>query len=411
MGSIQAVASYQATDQTGSYSKPLIRVLHFISEPRSWHFFDGQPQFLGKNGFEFIAVSSPGPLLDRFAETNGVSSYSVPIVRNISPVRDVVTVVRLLKVLRKVRPQILHAHFSKPGIAGMVAGSLARVPVRIYHNHGMALSSARGWKRFLLWAVERVSCALAHRVIFVAPSVLDDAVRKRVCPAAKAVSILSANGLDIAGRFNRKLHGAQCRIEQRQSFNIPPDAFVVGFVGRILKIKGIDELVRAWQLLEREEPRLHLLLVGAYDPRAPISAWAEEVIHTESRIHLAGFMQEPATAYTAMDVVALPSYHEGLGYSLVEAAAMEIPVIGTRIPGEVDALVEGVNGLLVEPGNPEQLAAAIRTYLQNPAIAQAHGKSGREFVKAQFQRPVVWDRIRGEYQRLLATRLHGRRFA
>jgi glycosyltransferase involved in cell wall biosynthesis len=122
-------------------------------------------------------------------------------------------------------------------------------------------------------------------------------------------------------------------------------------------------------------------------------------------------MQEPATAYTAMDVVALPSYHEGLGYSLVEAAAMEIPVIGTRIPGEVDALVEGVNGLLVEPGNPEQLAAAIRTYLQNPAIAQAHGKSGREFVKAQFQRPAVWDRIRGEYQRLLATRLHGRRFA
>ena len=398
------------TDRPHSKEPRPLRVLHFISEPRSWHFFDGQPEFLRRLGWEFIGVSSPGPLLEQFADANRVSVYPVKVVRDLSFWSDIVSLVRLCQVLRRARPDILHAHFSKPGIIGMIAGFVSRVPVRIYHNHGMALSSARGRRRLLLWAVERLSCTLAHRVIYVAPSVLRDAIGMRVCDPRKAEVIFSANGLDSSTRFARQLFAPGSREQERRRLHIPNDAFVVGFVGRILNIKGIDELVRAWELLSPTEPRLHLLFVGESDPRAPISARAESVMHSASKIHLAGFIEDPAVAYLAMDVVALPSYHEGLGYSLLEAAAMELPVIGTRIPGIVDAVLDGTTGILVNPGDPDELAAAILTYMHYPCLAETHGRAGRDFVVGSFQRSDVWERIRHLYSQLMSERKPRRRF-
>jgi glycosyltransferase involved in cell wall biosynthesis len=387
-----------------------IRVMHFISDPRSWHFSNGQPQFLRSIGYNFIGVSAPGPLLQRFAEVNGVTVYSVPVARKFAILSDLVSTFCLLRVLRKVRPDILHAHFSKPGIIGMVAGFLGGVPIRIYHNHGMALSSERGWKRLILWVVERVSCSLAHRVVYVAPSVLNDALRMRLCCARKAEAVLSANGLETDTRFSKDLYGPDCRKQLRSALHIPPEAFVVGFVGRILKIKGIEELVRAWQILAPAHPLLHLLIVGEADPRAPVSELTKLIMKTEPRIHLAGFVEEPAPMYLAMDVLALPSYHEGLGYSLLEAAAMELPVIGTRIPGIVDAVQENDSGLLVKPRNPEQLADAIRTYIEKPALAFAHGRAGRTFVAHHFRRSTVWHSILRIYDQLIVERLPSRTY-
>ena len=405
MASTLVVEQFSKVDRLGSKTKRAIRVMHFISEPRSWHFFSGQPQVLRDAGYEFIAVSTPGPLLDQFAERNGVTVYPVSVTRKLSVLSDIVSVIQLFRVLRRVRPDILHAHFTKPGLIGMVAGFLAHVPVRIYHNHGMALSSARGWKRWILWAAERTSCLLAHRVIYVAPSVRRDALSKRVCRAGKAKTILSANGLDTETRFARHLYDSGCRRRERRRLQIPPEAFVVGYVGRILRIKGIEELVRAWELLAPTEPRLHLLLIGEHDPRDPVSAAVEATMRSESRIHLAGFVGEPATEYLAMDVLALPSYHEGLGYSLLEASAMELPVIGTRIPGIVDAVQENISGLLIDPKNPEQLADAIRAYMNDPALASEHGEAGRRFIVDRFRRIDVWNSLRQTYEQLIADRL------
>jgi glycosyltransferase involved in cell wall biosynthesis len=388
--------------------KRYVKVLHLIAEPRSWQFFDGQPANFRAHGVEVHAASSPGALLQRFGSVNHVAVHPVSIERRISVLKDIVSVWRLFRILLKVRPDILHAHFSKPGIIGMVAGFLARTPVRIYHNHGMALSSARGWKRAILWPVEKVTCTLAHRVIYVAPSVLSDAAKLHVCRSPKAAAILSANGLDFSKRFTRQLYDRPFRERGRERLGIPADAFVVGYVGRILKIKGIDDLVRAWQSLSIAHPTLHLVFVGEFDQREPISPWAEDTIRSEPRIHLTGFVDEPATVYPIMDLVVLPSYHEGLGYSLLEAAAMELPVIGTRIPGIVDAVRENINGLLVDPGRPHELANAIRNYMCDPALAAAHGRAGRDFVVRQFQRAAVWERILETYQQQLEARLEHR---
>jgi glycosyltransferase involved in cell wall biosynthesis len=400
----QATLLCLKADAAGTVREKQVKILHVIAEPRSWQFFDGQAAYFRAHGFEVHAASSPGPLLRKFGEVNHVEVHPVPIERRISLLKDIVSVWRLVQILRDVRPELLHAHFSKSGIIGMVAGFLARTPVRIYHNHGMALSSARGWKRAILWAVETLTCLLAHRVIYVAPSVLADAAKLHVCNSPKALAILSANGLDYSERFSRLLYGRSFWKQGRERLGIPADAFVVGYVGRILKIKGIDDLIRAWQALSTAHSTLHLVFVGEFDRRDPISSWAEDMIRSDSRIHLTGFVEEPAAVYPIMDLLVLPSYHEGLGYSLLEAAAMELPVIGTRIPGIVDALQENINGLLVPTGCPAELAGAIGKYMRDPALAAAHGRAGRDFVVSRFQRSAVWESILEIYQQQLDAR-------
>ena len=133
----------------------------------------------------------------------------MPIERGLSLFSDLVSVWRLLKVLRRIQPDILHAHFSKPGIIGMIAGTLARTPIRIYHNHGMALTSARGWRWLVLWIVMCFSCSLAHRVAYVSASVLADAERLGVCRPGKGRVIRSANGLESTTDFAAPL---RCRL-------------------------------------------------------------------------------------------------------------------------------------------------------------------------------------------------------
>jgi glycosyltransferase involved in cell wall biosynthesis len=128
-------------------------------------------------------------------------------------------------------------------------------------------------------------------------------------------------------------------------------------------------------------------------------------ISSEPRIHRAGFVKDIEAVYPAMDVLALPSYHEGLPYSVLEGAAMELPVIGTRISGIVDVVRDGISGVLVEPGQPGQLAAAILNYMYDPQLADAHGKAGRAFVTEKFQRSAVWESILQTYDQLLNRRL------
>ena len=131
MTSTQPRVSVQTASGEGVSPKGPIKLLHFISEGRSWHFFDGQAEYFRAHGFEFHAASSPGPLLEEFGRINKVPVHPVPVDRGFAVWNDLIAVVRLFRILKEVRPHILHAHFSKPGIIGMVAGFLARTPIRI----------------------------------------------------------------------------------------------------------------------------------------------------------------------------------------------------------------------------------------------------------------------------------------
>lgn len=378
-----------------------ITLLHVMTVPQSLGFLRGQVVFMKQRGFKVHAVTSPGEVLTSFGRSEGVTTHGVYMEREISPIRDLVSLVRLTKLMRDLRPDIVHSHTPKGGLLGMIAAYICRVPIRIYHVRGFRAETETGARRVLLTLTERIACRLAHRVLCVSYSLRKAIVQHKICPSDKILVLLSGsgNGVDATCRFNpKRIPGARSEIRRR--FGIPDSARVVGFVGRIVRDKGIVELFEAWSELREEFPDLHLLMIGEPEPVDPVPLGLLDRLRGDARVHVAGSVKDVPSHYAAMDIVVLPTYREGFPNVLLEAAAMELPVVSTRVTGAVDAVVDGVTGTLVAPRDAQALAQAIRAYLHNPGLARSHGLAGRKRVLVHYRPEAIWTAQYDEYVRL-----------
>ena len=380
----------------------LVKLLQITTVPETLSFLKGQTGYMKARGFEVHALSSPGEFLTEFAESEQVSVYAVKMHRRITPLQDIYAIFQVWLHLRQIRPQIVHAHTPKGGLVGTISAWLAGVPVRIYHIRGLPFMTATGYRRLLLRWSEKVSCLLANQVLCVSHSIREVAVAE-ICPADKVKVLLggSGNGVDASGKFNPAQVGEHTRQEIRKKYGIPGEALVVGFVGRIVRDKGIAELVAAWKTLRAEFPNLHLLMVGSFEPQDAVSPDVENLLTSDERIHLTGIVYNTAPVYAAMDILTLPTYREGLPNVPLEAAAMELPVVATLIPGCIDAVQDGVTGTLVPPRNAEALADAIRMYLHDSELRRQHGQVGRDRVLRGFRQEAIWEAVYQEYLQLL----------
>jgi len=383
-------------------SKP-IRLVHIATVPYALFYVAGQVGYMKTRGFEVYGLSSPGKLLSVFSEKEAISVKAVEMAKRITPIRDLVALFKIWRWLHKLRPEIVHAHTPKGGLLGMLAAWLARVPVRIYHMHGLRFVTATGWKRALLIRTEKLSCWFANQVLCVSTSVRDVAMDTGLCPGEKikVLSRGSCNGVDTVHRFNPSQLPASARGETRAKYGIPQDACVLGFIGRIVWSKGIVELAEAWGGLRNEFPGLHLLMVGPLEPEDPIPRRVEELLRGDSRVHLIGEEWDTPPLYAAMDVLVLPTYREGLPIVLLEAAAMGVPVVATRVPGCMDVVEDGMTGTLVPPYDSQSLNLAIGCYLRNSQLRREHGLAARELVLRDFRQEVIWRATYEEYVRCL----------
>jgi glycosyltransferase involved in cell wall biosynthesis len=377
-----------------------MRLLHVTTVPQALFFLRGQPGFMHAHGLEVHAVSSPGPELEQFARDEGVDVHPVEMRRAISPVHDVGATTHLVRLLRRLKPDIVHAHTPKGGLLGMAAAALARVPVRVYHLHCLPLVTSRGVRRSLLWIADRVACLLAHRVLCVSSSIRELAIAEGLVGPGR-IDVLghgSINGVDAEGRFRPGPASAAAGRAERTRWGIPEDALVIGFVGRVVRDKGIAELSDAWTGLRERFPSAHLLVVGSTEPEDPIPPGVMEALRADPRVHLTGLRWDTPPLFAAMDVVVLPSYREGFGVVLLEAAAMALPVVGTDIPGGREALVDGITGLLVPPRDAPALEGALARYLGDPDLRARHGAAGRDRVMRDFRPEVLWAALLEVYQ-------------
>ncbi len=368
-------------------------------------FLRGQAHFMREHGVELSAISSPGPELVAFGDGESVPTVAVPMARRITPLLDLVALARLWAHFRRVRPDIVHAHTPKGGLLGMLAATLARVPVRIYHMRGLPLMGARGARRSLLTATERISCGLAAEVLCVSQSLraaalelgLDDPDHIRVLAGG------SGQGVDAAQRFNPARFDETARLLSRRKLDIPPHALVYGFVGRVVRDKGVHELHTAWQSVRATIAEARLVIVGPWEPLDPISSSVRTSLERDDRVHIVGPTAEVPALYAVMDVLVLPTYREGFPNVPLEAASMELPVIATRVPGCVDAVLDGVTGTLVPARDSAALAEAMLSYRAVERRIE-HGLAGRRRALEQFSRELIWQELLETYLRHASRR-------
>lgn len=379
-------------------------LVHVTTVPMTLFFLRGQVRYMRSRGFEVHAIASAGPELEAFAAEEDIPVHMVEMPRRISPFRDLVAVFELYRLLRHLAPVIVHGHTAKGGLLAMVAAWLAGVSVRIYTVHGLPLETASGFRRALLVQAEKMSCRLAHRVLCVSDSLRQSFLRERLCPENRieVIGAGSINGVDAMSRFNPEKVSGDAREAVRARNGVAAEDRVVGYVGRIVRDKGLEILAEAWRELKVRHEDLHLFLVGPLEEQDPISPETLRLLEKDDRVHFLGLDWNTPPLYAAMDLVVLPSFREGFPVVPLEAAAMSLPVVATRVTGCADAVDDGVTGTLVAPRDAKALVAAISRYLGNEDLRKLHGAAGRKRVLEQFVPRAIWEGVYERYQEELS---------
>jgi glycosyltransferase involved in cell wall biosynthesis len=274
----------------------------------------------------------------------------------------------------------------------------------LYTIHGLPLMTVRGIWRRVLEQAERTSCTLASRVYTVSLSLGSVIAEMRLCCAEKLHMLGdgSCAGVDLE-KFEATPERRQRAFALRAEYKIPLDAFLLTLVGRIAHDKGVSVLASAWPELARQFPKLHLLIAGQEDESDPVSPTVLQQFRRDERVHFtAGWASDMPAVYAATDLVVLPSFREGLSQVALEAGAMGIPIVSTRIPGLINSVQEGITGLLVPAGETQPLIDAIRRLLEDPALRAALGVAGRQFIRERFSDKRVNQLWVSEY-RMLAS--------
>jgi glycosyltransferase involved in cell wall biosynthesis len=324
--------------------------------------------------------------------------------RSVSPVRDLLALWRLYRIFLRERFDIVHSHTPKAGILGMLAAWAAGVPVRIHTFAGTATDDIPGLKWRVIRFTDRLTALFSTQCLAISRSLKDLLLERNVCPETKIEVLVSgsSNGIDLK-RFSQT-HEVKMRARRlREELRIPESDLVVLFVGRVVKDKGVSELLLAFRALESENT--HLLLVGPKeDDLDPLPDWACEEIDRNPRIHAVGFQHDIEAYLECCNLLAVPTYREGFGNVFIQAAAMERPVVATRIPGVVDSVKEGVSGYLVPPKDHSSLAEIIKLLLSDRELRLQLGTSGRKWVEDNFDRNRIWEELERVYRQELALR-------
>ncbi len=355
-----------------------------------------QPRYLSTHFTVELATTMAGDVSDIEA-VESVPVNPVSMARRISPLRDLRSIWEMAKVIRRFRPHIVHSYTPKAGLVAMAASWLCRVPVRIHTFTGLIFPSQSGLKREILRLIDSLICLLATRVVPEGEGVKEDLIAYSV--TSKPLQIIGHG--NIAGvdteHYSRQARDVMAKASRlASSLNIGKDDFVFCFVGRLNPDKGIRELVEGFQMLPANS---RLLLVGDADDTARLDVSTMNDLHRHARIHAIGYQQDIRPALAASDVLVLPSYREGFPNVVLQAGAMNLPVIATDIGGSNEIIKPGFNGWLVPPHDARALAGTMREAMNTPEPERAAmGRQARQRIRARFERAEHWQRMVAFYR-------------
>jgi glycosyltransferase involved in cell wall biosynthesis len=380
-------------------------VLYVVTASFSLGLMRGQFRSLRDAGFLVAAISGPGDEIENLYWSEGVAGFTIPMERGVAPLADLVSLWKLWQLMRRFRPQVTNVGTGKAGLLGGLAARCAGVPSRVYTLHGLSFATATGLKRRAMRFVEKTACDCTHVVICISEGVRKMAIEQGLVEAERAIVLGSgsSNGVDAAQFAPSDERRRQAQALRRQ-LDIPEDAPVIGFVGRMNSERGVPELVSAFARLRHFRPTLRLLLLGDWESVDPMPPDMRGMLDTDNRILWPGHVLDAAPYYHLMDVVCLPSHGEGFPTVLLEAQAAARPVVATAVRGCKDAIQHGVTGLLVPAHDLDALTDALELMLADPSRARRLGQAGRERILRDFRPEAIWAELADVYRRLLKAR-------
>ena len=357
---------------------------------------------LVEEGADLTIVSSGGDDVDRLSHPELHRTVDIP--RQISPWRDLLAILRLIRFFREESFDVVHSDTPKAGLLVAIAAKVGGVPVRLHTWTGQRWAVLpNGPLRSMLRGFDRLIGRLNSHCYADSRSQMAFLVGEGIV-SANRISVVGGDsnaGVDLArfdpGRWTRKQ-----RQDLRARLGIPSGSIVIVFVGRITEDKGIRELLDAFHLLRESDASCDLLLVGPFDQDQGGAATIDESeIRDEPRVHWVGYTDAPEEYLAIADLFCLPSYREGFGTVVIEAAAMGVPAIGTRIVGLVDAIVDEQTGLLIEPRSSEDLARALARCATDSELRQRMAAAARKRCHSQFDQKTKSEAVVLEYRKRL----------
>lgn len=371
------------------------KVLRITTVPVSLKLLEGQLNMLNRL-YEVVAVSSPGKELKEIGVREGVRTEAVYMERRIALGQDVISLLALIRLIRKEKPWMVHTMTPKAGLLGMLAARICGVPVRMHTFTGLVFPTATGIKKRLLMLTDRITCACATFINPEGEGVKNDLMRFGI--THKELHIIgngNVNGVDVS-YFNRT-DEVLCQAESIRE----EGCITFCFVGRIVGDKGINELVESFVEIIKEFPACRLLLVGDFEEKLdPVMPVVRQIIFENEQIVFAGWQDDIRPYLAASDVFVFPSYREGFPNVVLQAGAMGLPCIVTDINGSNEIIHDQVNGLIIPPHDKDALWKAMKIMVTDETIRREMGDRARNIIINRYDRHLIWDEIQRVYAEL-----------
>lgn len=360
----------------------------------------GQLEFMADH-YDVIAISSSGEDFRYIEKSNKrIRTHIVNMTRRITPFKDAMALLKLWYIFVKESPLIVHSHTPKAGLLGMVAAKLAGVPIRLHTVAGLPLLETSGYKRLLLNYVEKLTYTCATNVYPNSNNLAAIIRSEKLCSEhkLKVIGNGSSNGIDTAF-FNRNNITEKQKEDLYLSLNMTDKNFIFCFVGRIVKSKGIEELLDAFCNVYNTHKHARLILVGNFEKELdPISGSAETLMYTHPGIKYCGYHHDVRPYLSISDTFVFPSYREGFPNVVMQAGALGVPCIVSNINGCNEIIIQDVNGILVQPKDVASLSTAMNKVVDDMLLLESMAEKCRLMITSRYDRNKFFANLLEEYE-------------
>lgn len=362
---------------------------------------NGQWEFF-KTYYDITAIASKDEELVAFGQANQTKTFGISLTRRITFFSDLKALWTLYFFFRKEKPLIVHTQTPKAGLIGMLAAFLARVPIRMHDVVGLPLMEKRGLKFYLLFYVEKIAYACAHRIYPNSFGLKKYMIDTRLSSSTKMKVLAngSSNGVDVS-HFSKRHFSKEANSALKKQLNIESSVFVFLFIGRLVSDKGMNELIEAFSTLCNEDQKLKLILVGTFEKELdPLKKETLQKIKNNPQIISVGYQEDVRPYFAIASCFVFPSYREGFPNVVLEAVSMEIPCIVSDINGSNEIIKDQINGIIIPKKDTKALQKAMFSMKHDSSQRQLYAANSRKGIAEKFGKQIFYQALLAEYKEL-----------